>query len=465
MKLKSIATALAITYVSACTVGPDYVKPDIAVPETLQAQEVLTNQSDTPDNPSLQSNWWEGFSDPLLNTLVELGTTQNPTINAAAADIKVATAELAKAQANFRPKADIDIDPSYAYRYSRRNIPSLRDGRFGSAELDASVPLDLFGIQKRQLEAAQANIIDAQATYTQTVQQIRTDIVTAYLKLAGDLRQLTLLNNALKLQAKTFNAVQDRYKKGLATELDLRKAEASFEAKKADVPPLKHKIFKGYNHIATLIGDFPGDTVLANDQPITQPSYQAALPDLTTLEILAARPDVVKAEAGLQKAVAKIGLAKAAYYPSIKLKGSYDLTSSVATGASTIDLIVATIATAIDQTILSGGALEAGVELAKAKADAALADYENTLHLAVENVEAHLSSVRASNNKLQALENSFHASDSGFTQAQILYQDGKITFLNLADAQKRRDSAEQKLAKEQTTHAVLIALLFEALGL
>ncbi len=386
-------------------------------------------------------------------------------IKPAAAKVKIASAELAKAQASFRPVADIDVDVAYADRDSRNRVPSLRDRRFGVAELDMSMPIDLFGIKKRKLESTQANIKKAQALLTQTTQQIRTDIVTSYIKLAGDQRQLSLLNKALRLQEKTFFAVQTRYDKGLATELDLRKAEASLEAKKAEAPPLEHAIFKRYNHIATLIGDFPGNSLLDSSPSLEQLRYKDPLPHLTTIEVLNARPDVETAEAQLQEAVAGIGLAKAAYYPSVKLEGSYDLTNSIATGTSAIDLVVATIATAINQTILSGGALKSGVNLAKAKADAALADYENTLHLAVENVEAHLSSVRASNNKLQALENSFNASDSGFAQAQILYQDGKITFLNLADAQKRRDSAEQKLAKEQTTHAVLIALLFEALGL
>jgi multidrug efflux system outer membrane protein len=182
------------------------------------------------------------------------------------------------------------------------------------------------------------------------------------------------------------------------------------------------------------------------------------------LEVLAARPDVRGAEADLRAAVAGIGVAEAELRPALELAGSIEVGASRAAGGPTTDLLVAALGALLEQVVADGGARDAAVAAARARAQAALAAYEQTLRDAVLEVEESLAALAASGARQASLEKAVAASARSVHQAEILYQQGLVSFLEVVDAQRVLAGAEQDLARARTRYATELARLFAALG-
>jgi outer membrane protein TolC len=215
--------------------------------------------------------------------------------------------------------------------------------------------------------------------------------------------------------------------------------------------------------LATLTGQYPGQLIKnLKTENNDIPDYVARIPDNLPLSILRQRPDIIAAEARLRQATANIGIALADYYPDLDLTGSVTITTG---GISGMDMLTSTIGAMIDQIIFDGGIRKADVKSARAQTDAALANYEQSLRLAAGEVEESLSAIQASLDRQASLERVIESSSRSFDQAETLYQQGLISFLDVVDAQRVLADGEQSLARERTNYATQIARLFEVLGL
>jgi len=180
--------------------------------------------------------------------------------------------------------------------------------------------------------------------------------------------------------------------------------------------------------------------------------------------VLSTRPDVRQSEARLKQAIANIGVAKADYYPAFRLSGTLSIG---ATGVSSIpvsEVLIGSLAALIEQVLTNGGVRDANFKIAQAQAEEALADYEQTLREASEEVETSLAAIQSSRHRQTSLEKAVSSSQRSFSQAETLYQQGLISFLDVVDAQRVLASAEQALARERTNYATQIAILFRVLG-
>ena len=275
---------------------------------------------------------------------------------------------------------------------------------------------------------------------------------------------MELLRESVALQEKTLSIVQSRFKFGIAPELDYQRAITSVENLRADIPPLEQSLVQSRNRLATLTGQYSGhmQTDIPDDGDI--PGYNSLIPEVLPLDVINHRPDVQFAEAALKQAVAEIGVAEAEFYPAFNLNAGLVLSATGGSGLSGVETLIATLGAAIDQTLLDGGRRQANLNIARAAADEALYDYRQVILLAVEDVEAALSNLKASRERQIPLEKAVAASGRSFQQAEILYREGLISFLDVVDAQRVLASAEQQLARERTQYAVLITALFQSLG-
>ena len=169
-------------------------------------------------------------------------------------------------------------------------------------------------------------------------------------------------------------------------------------------------------------------------------------------------------EADLKQAIANIGVAEADYYPSFALAGDISIGLNGVSSTPTTALLIGSIAGLIEQVVLSGGERDANFDIASAQAEEALANYELALRSAVEDVETSLNALRSSSERQKSLAKSVKASERSFSQAQTLYRQGLISFLDVVDAQQDLADDEQDLAAERTDYATEIANLFRALG-
>ncbi len=461
-----ILLPLFLLFIS-CAVGPDYKPPELAAPEKFVLQEAfkkLESINRQKENKlQIHLNWWQGFPDPVLDALVYTGIENNYNIQVASASLKEAKELLKLAGSRDALSAIASIDSNAAGELDVGD--GSTDGNYNlSGTLGLVLPLDIFGSITRQEQAALARIEGRYAELQGTILDVSSDITGQYLRLRGNQRQLALLEQSVELQEKTLSIVNSRYNAGLSPELDVRRAEASVENLRADIPRLRESLVNSRNLIATLTGKYPGtyENLLSEIKEI--PEYSGPVPDIIPADVLSLRPDVQQAEATLKQSVAEVGVATAEFYPFFRLIGQISIGASGVNGDSIMNLLIGSLGALIEQVVTDGGARRANLNIAKARAELAMANYRQTLIDAMNEVEITLAALESSFDRQESLEKAVTASERSFYQAEILYTQGLTSFLDVVDAQRVLASAQQDLASAKTEYAFQIANLFRVLG-
>mgnify|MGYP003664691471 FL=1 len=265
---------------TACTVGPDYEAPEIGAPPQFVSQDVLETLNEGREYQGVAADWWTGFDDELLNTLVETGIEKNFEISATAARVKEARARVKLAGAGDDLSADADLGADVEVRQDLGGDNDTTNARGVAAGLSVSLPVDVFGRTRREVEAARAGLEAAQADLRSIVLRISSDIASEYLQLRGNQRQLELLRESVALQEKTLSIVRSRFESGLSPELDLRRAETSVENLRADIPPLEEQLLNSRNQLASLNGQFPGAYEETLREQKQTPAYRNSIPQI-----------------------------------------------------------------------------------------------------------------------------------------------------------------------------------------
>lgn len=462
MIISRYLSLLCLLPLMGCAVGPDYIAPEVDTPQAFVSQDVLDALATT-STESAPTNWWQGFTDPLLDEFVAESLVDNYNIRAATARVEAAEAgvRLVDSQNALSSTATIDARAEEQRGINGSNINDSESDIAGLVGL--ALPLDVFGRYQRRDEAAKAELEAARAELRGVVLAVSTQVAAEYLRMRGNQRQLTLLEESVELQQKTLDIVSSRFESGLSPELDLKRAEAAVASLQADIPPLRESLIRSRNNLATLAGKFPGayEQLLATRKEI--PDFTGQVPAVIPGDVLRMRPDVNQAEADLKQAIATIGVAKAEWLPAFSLAGQLRIGSAGGGGAS-LDLLTATLQALIQQVMTDGGARRANVTIAQAQAEEALANYRQTMVEAIEEVEAALAALASSQARQEALERAVAASERSFFQAESLYRQGLTSFLDVVDVQRNLASTQQQLASARTNYATQIANLFQALG-
>lgn len=441
----------------AAPVGPKL--PDqLDIPDQFSIQQKLA-QTATGLQSNTHPNWWQGFQDPLLNGLVELALVENKRIAQAVAQLQAAQAELKIANAGDSLMSSLGLGSSTTER-SNGNSQSEATQTFLS--LNFALPVDTNGKISAQVEAAASNVRVAQADLRSTVMSISTQVAQEYLQFRGNQKQLDLLIDSIALQDKTLSIVQVRFETGLSPELDVRRAETSVQNLKASRPALLQSLSESTNRLATLTGQKPTEmkALLQASSPL--PDYASGLPLALPTRVVQMRPDVQSSLAKALGSIAQVEVARADYYPSLRLQGSIQAGVSSASGSG--GFAIGALSGLLEQVLTSEDLREGRFESAAAIAIKDIRNYELAVQLAIEETENQLAAIKNSKDRLQALTLAAQSSRRSFTQADTLYQLGLVSFLDVVDAQRVQANAEQALAAEKTRQATLIAGLFQVLG-
>lgn len=467
----TICLLISIIYLfSSCTTGPDYVSPKVAAPHRFVSQDVfqkLTSRSaleQITEEEGTPVNWWKGFSDPILDELVKEALYRNYAIAVDEARLNDAEAQLRRIASRDEIRTNVSFETGVDQRneFGDNSDSSTSGGISGAFSL--GWPLDVFGRNKREVEAAVAELESASAALRGTILRVSTEVAVEYLRLRGNQRQLILLNGSVALQEKTLSIVKSRYDAGLAPELDLRRAEAAVENLRAEIPSLEESITNSCNAIATLTGYFPGEYNEILNQGKDIPSYNAPIQDVLPIEVLSMRPDVQQAEAELKSAIADIGVEMTEWYPAFQIGKQVSLSGVNRSSEPSIGIFIAGLSALIQQTVTDGGAREAALDSAKARAEEDLARYRQTLLDAIQEVESSLAALESALDRQVPLSKSVDASTRSAFQAEVLYRQGLASFLDVVDAQRVLATAQQRLASTRTAYAVEVANLFRVLG-
>ncbi|HKO47167.1 MAG TPA: efflux transporter outer membrane subunit [Polyangiaceae bacterium] len=447
-----------------CKVGPDYERPPVAAPASFRGAPS--------DNAAAQESianvpWWDLFKDTQLRDLIKVALEQNR-------DLKIAIERIEEARANFGiSKADLyphlnakllggGLNPSDG---SLTHVPE-GGGRGATGLADIGVgfswELDFFGRIRRGSEAQRAAMLATEEARRAVAVALVSDVAMAYVDLRGLDRRLAITKDTLKSREEHVEYARVRFEGHVAQQVDLRQSEAEFHRVKAQLFNLEKLVGQKENELSFLIGRQPGEILrnrAAEDQPVP-PEVPVGLP----AELLERRPDVRKAEMDLWSATARIGEAKAALYPTIKLTGSYGLASTdlseLVNPASQSWNIFASLL----QPIFAGGALRGKVDVRQSQQRQAVYAYERTLLQALREVEDALISLRKLGQQRDEQRERATAERQVVELAELRYKGGVSTYLEVLDAQRSLFSAEIDDATTTSEHARSLIQLYKALG-
>jgi multidrug efflux system outer membrane protein len=459
-------TLTGYVLLTGCTVGPNYTRPSVAVPQTFRAPEPLP----PPQAASFANlKWFEVFKDEKLQDLIRTGLAQNYDLRDAVARVEAARANLGITRSaqfpNFGASGAVEIN-----RLSRDgttplppSILSSQNRNFGEASLGLlSFEVDLWGHLRRATEAARAELLSADENRKAVITTLVSDVATAYLTVRELDYELEISRRTLQTRQDSLELTKSRQRGGVSTLLDLRQAEQLVDTAAQAIPGIEQQILQTENQIRLLLGENPGDVVRGNSltAQALPPDVPAGLPS----ELLERRPDIRAAEADLIAANAEIGVARAAYFPQLSLSGllggqSTQLASLFSGPASTWSLVPQ-----LTQPIFTAGRLKSNVKLAEAQRESALVRYQKTIQTAFFEVSNSLiahQKVRESREKQEEL---VAALQDRLRLAYIRYRGGVDTQLNALDADRDLFSAELTLSQIRLDELLAVVELYKALG-
>lgn len=463
---RSPSPALALVLLAALvaggcrTVGPDYVRPELVTPAVYPAAA-----ADPASSLLLADGWWQLFGDPQLDRLVALALEQNADLRIAAARVDEAAAFAGIARADRLPTV---TGAASAGRFQvSEQTTALPPGV--SAELeryrvtaDLSYELDLWGRIRRQAEAAEAELLATAYGADAVRLAVVAGVVRGYFELLALDRQLAIAHETLVSRRESLDLQELRFDAGVISALELQQARAELAATAAAVPDLEEAIAVTENRLAVLLGRPPGapdrGRELAAMAP--PPAVPAGLPS----ELLGRRPDLAAAEAELVAANARIGVARAAYFPSLSLTADLGAESTELADLLDSASSIWSVAASLLAPIFDGGRIARGVDVAEARQVQALESYRQAVQTAFAEVEIALVRRRTAAARVTALAEQVAALEEALRLAGLRYEAGSSSYIEVLDAQRNLFRAELDLVAARRQELTAAVGLFEAMG-
>lgn len=476
-RARAFRAALALAPLTlGCVVGPDYVRPGTPEPGTWSAPLEGGIQAPAPDPVEL-ARWWMVLGDPLLSELVTRAAAQNLDLREAAARLRQARAQLRGARAGLLPTlganasvTGVHSDESSGGFGSAGGGASGAAGGFGSdrtlhqASLDASWELDLFGGQRREIEAANAEVGASQEDLHGVQVSVAAELALAYVELRSFQTRLGIAESNLALQQETAQIADWRSQAGLTTGLDVEQARANLEQSRAEIPSLRAGVARSQRRLAVLVGEPPGAlaALLAAPAPIPVAPLEVAVG--VPADALLRRPDVRRAERQLAAQTARVGAAQAAAYPSVSLIGSIGLDALTGSqffhdpGRST------SIGGSISQVIFDFGRIRAQVEGQDALREQAIANFQSVVLLGLEEAENALVDYAREQERRSALADAAGAAQRAAALSRDQYTSGLVDFEAVVVSERSLFSLQDQLAVSSGEVTSDLIRVYKALG-
>ncbi len=447
--------------ISACTVGPDYVKPTTETPavyKELQGWKVAR-----PSDNVIRGTWWEIYNDPQLNALEEQVNISNQNIAVAEAQFRQAVALAQAARAGYFPT--VTADGSYARSRSSSGAGgAVRSSVTTSNYLltgNASWEPDLWGKIRRTVESGEANAQASAGDLEALRLSMHAALAQDYFQLCALDSQKQLLEETVEAYRKSLELTNNRYASGVASKADVLQADTQLKTAQAQMIDLGVQRAQLEHAIALLIGK-PASvfSIPFSTLTIGPPSILAGLPS----ELLERRPDIAAAERRVASANAQIGVAEAAYYPTVTLTASAGFGGSHLSNWLSWPNRLWAIGASIAETVFDGGLRRALTEEARAAYDGNVAAYRETTLTAFQEVEDNLSTLRILEEEAAAQDEAVKAAQQSLAVITNQYKAGTVSYLNVIAAQttelSNRNTAIIILGRRMTASVLLI----EALG-
>jgi NodT family efflux transporter outer membrane factor (OMF) lipoprotein len=458
----------ATAWAAGCAVGPDYHRPPAEVPPAWQPEPPWHEAA--PDDAMLKGHWWEVFQDSALDPLVEQALQSNQNLHVAAARLDQARSQVTVARSYLYPDVGLQASAARSKTSANRPLASYSTPTQSTVQnnfvLGPSVDyeFDLFGRVRRQVEGYRAAAEQAAADFENTRLVLTAQLVSDYFTLRELDAEIDVVNHSLALERDALGFIASRHDLGYATGLDLAQQQALVQSSSAQLELLQVQREQNEHAIATLVGTpAPGFTIPAVATAVRLPALPVGLPS----DLLQRRPDVAAAERSMAAANARIGVARAAYFPTIQLM---PLVPSVGWQSSAVSSLfnapseLWAVGLSATQTLFDAGRTRANVHIAEQDYTAAVASYRQTVLTAMEEVENGITGLASLDQASRDADASVESSQRAFDIANERYKGGVAVYLDVLTAQQALLGNQRQAVQIHGQQFLTAVYLVKALG-
>jgi multidrug efflux system outer membrane protein len=486
VKNPTLLGAGLILCLAGCTLEPHYQRPQPAVtpqwpaaPAGASAGSIAQTAPDAPQRSAAQIGWREFFTDLTLQTLIEQALQHNPDAQVAALNIAAARAQYQIQRAQLFPKISASaIEQAEKYPAAVAPVATATGtGGVGAPTASGSgvfryfdvgvgftsYELDLFGRIRSLNHAKLQQYLGYVETRRSTQISVIAEVASAYLTWLADQKLLRITEDTLNSQQQSLKLIRMSFEGGVETALDLHQAETTVATAQANLAQYRRQVAQDQNALVVLLGaPLPSDVVA--DVELDEETLLTDLPAGVPSEVLVQRPDILAAEHNLIAANADIGAARAAFFPSILLTGSYGTASTQLSGLFTQGSTAWTFSPQISLPIFAGGANVASLDLAKVQKNILVVQYEQAIQNGFREVADALAGRATLDSQVAADTALVEASSESFRLSTMRFTGGVDNYLGVLDSQRLLYTAQQSLVSVKLARLQNLVTLYKALG-
>jgi len=451
----SVAVACAL---AGCMMGPDYKRPDVDTPQAYRVE--VKSAADL-----INSAWWEQFEDPVLNELIKTALAENKDVRIAASRVEEFLGRYGVTRSQLFPQVATQFGAG-SQRISTVTQPavaSTQSNTFDSFSLDLGMSweIDLWGKLRRATEAARAELLATEQARQTIILSLTSGVATSYVTLIDLDRQLAIAKSTADSRGEFFRIIKLRFEGGVVSEVELNQARSDYEFALSTVPVIEKQIAQQENALSVLLGRNPGP--IARDRTLDKlvlPQVPADLPS----SLLERRPDIRQSEQLMVAANARIGVAKAQFFPTISLTAILGTASSALgnlfKGASQTWSYGGTVT----QPIFTGGNLISQLRVAESQQKTALLQYQKSIQTAFQEVNDSLIDQTKTREQLAAQARQVDSLRNYARLARLRYDNGFTSYLEVTDAETKLFNAELQYAQSQGQLFFALINVYKSMG-
>ena len=459
----AVPTGLVVTMTLAallagCMVGPDYVRPKVDTPAQYRFQFREVQET-------ANTRWWRGFNDPVLDDLISQALAHNWNVKIAAANVEAAAGVLSQARAPLFPQLTYNGVGERA-RVSEDTATTIPGSFANPADnfqvlAGASWEIDLWGRIRRQTEAARANLLATEEARRGVILSLVGTVASGYLQLRGLDSQLALSKQTQAAYGESLRLFEAQFKYGQVSEMTVAQAKSQYETASAQIPLLERKIAQTENGIGVLLGRNPGPIPRGLPvETLVAPAVPAGVPS----DLLARRPDILEAEQQLIAANARIGAARALYFPTISLTGALGTNSAQLANLFSGPANTWSFAGTLAGPIFTAGAVSGQVAQAVALQQAALNNYQRVIVGAFADVSNALVGREKLTAEVTTQQRLVQALSDYARLARLQFTGGYVPYSTVLQADQELFPAELNLAATRAASLIALVSIYQAMG-
>ncbi|HUJ90725.1 MAG TPA: efflux transporter outer membrane subunit [Syntrophorhabdales bacterium] len=453
-----LVSSMLVLSLFGCAVGPNYQRPSVESPPSWRFEEKEAREV-------ANTVWWDQFDDPVLNELIQTALQENKDLKIAAARIEEFIGRYVTTRAALFPQVSTgdSVGKNRVTQKSSTPYPSTGENPAYNlqASLNASWEIDLWGKLRRATEASRADLLSTEEGRRAVILSLVTSVANAYVNLRDLDKELEIAERTAHSREESYDLFKTRYRVGVISETELYQAKSEYEQALATIPFLEKTIAQQENALSVLLGRNPG--AIPRGKTIDEfvlPAVPAGLPS----DLLTNRPDIRQAEQDLIAANARIGVARAQYYPTISLTALFGYASTDLSNLFMGPAKIWSFAVPLTAPIFTGGAIKGRVKSAEAVQQEALLHYQQSIQNSFREVEDALIDQRKSREQLEVENLQVDSLRNYARLARLQYDNGRTSYIEVLDAERSLFVAE--LSRAQTKGVLFNSLvnLYKAMG-